>query len=152
MTALLRLIFIAGLAYGVYYFFADEIHEFLATEPQEEVIEQPVKVEKPTPVEKINLKLKATGSPTKGKAPLEVTFTLQASHPDSVKKTFIRADGNEKIYEGLPKQISYKFFKAGSHEVVVAIRGVDGSLAKDTVRIEVKEETFAEYKKRMLGE
>jgi hypothetical protein len=102
------------------------------------------------PVNKVfDIHVKATS--LSGVAPLTVGFILSASNPDMVGGTYSKIEGNEKIYDGIPLSIEHTFNRPGKYPVVFAFRSKEGKIVKDILEVEVREESFEDFKLRQIG-
>lgn len=125
-------------------------------EPEPEIKEAPVAVQAPEPEPKPKnlppLDITISASVTEGIAPLEVTFLLNSARPKMVETTYSNIADKEQLYEGIPIAIKHTFTKPGKHSAIFAFRTAEGKIVKDSVLIEVRQESFEDYKKRMLGQ
>lgn len=110
-------------------------------------IVQPAVVEKP--VVPLDIKIKA--SVTSGVAPLKVTFELDSSASEQVATTLSLIDEEQERFEGIPLGITKTFEKPGTYVAAFAFRSHEGKIVKDSIKIEVREESFEDYKQKMLG-
>ena len=138
-------------------FYLYSISSLYSTPKAEAKISKPAPVIAPAPVtastpktaDKLDIKIKA--SVTEGIAPLQVSFLLDSSAPEQVAATFSRVNDEEKIYEGIPIEITTTFDEPGKHAAIFAFRSHNGTIVKDSVTIDVREESFEDYKKRVIG-
>lgn len=123
------------------------------------VIAAPVPVDTATdePVQQVitpaprNMDIQVQASISAGVAPLEVSFILDSSAPELVEATYSKIGNKEKIHDGIPLQISHTFTTAGKHTAMFAFRSVDGEVVKQQLVIDVREESFEDFKQRVMG-
>lgn len=92
-----------------------------------------------------------TASTLQGTAPLRVSFLLDTNVPDQVKGVLTQIEGNRKAHVGLPASIEYVFSSGGSHAAIFALSLNDGTLVRQMLTIEVAEESFEQFKHRVIG-
>lgn len=115
-------------------------------EPQiEKQVETPKEPLKP-------LDITIVASVTEGIAPLDVTFLLNSARPEMVATTYSNIANKEQLYQGIPLAIKHTFTQPGKHSAVFAFRTAEGKIVKDSVLIDVRKESFEDYKKRILGQ
>jgi len=94
-------------------------------------------------------------SQTTGYAPLEVKFKILASDEDGkIIAYYINFAGKELLKKGSPdgKTFKYVFTQPGEYKILVAVKDDKGAITKQILTIKVKEESFEEYKKHLLGD
>lgn len=104
-----------------------------------------------TPEPKKPIDITISASVTEGIAPLDVTFLLNSARPEMVAATYSNIANKEQLHEGIPLAIKHTFTKPGKHSAVFAFRTAEGKVVKDSVLIDVRKESFEDYKKRTLG-
>ena len=105
----------------------------------------------PPPEPKKPIDITISASVTEGIAPLEVTFLLNSARPEMVAATYSNIANKEELHEGIPLAIRHTFTQPGKHSAVFAFRTAEGKVVKDSVLIDVRKESFEDYKKRTLG-
>ena len=94
-------------------------------------------------------------SKTSGYVPLKVDFKILASDEDGkVVFYYMNFAGKEIMKKGSPdgKTLSYTFTTPGEYNVLVAIKDNNGAITKKQITIKVREETFEDYKKSIIGD
>jgi len=126
------------------------------------VVEKPVIVEKKVVVEKkvyveSHKNIKPTvdifASKTTGYAPLNVKFKIIANDEDGkIVSYYINLAGKEAIGKGNPKKsFSYTFSHPGNYNIMIAVKDNKGAIATKKITIKVREESFEDYKKGLMG-
>jgi DNA-binding beta-propeller fold protein YncE len=95
-------------------------------------------------------------SQTEGYAPLKVYFKFLSNDEDGkVVAFYVNFLGKEFVGKGdLNKSFAYTFRRPGKYRIMVAVKDNKGAITEKKVLIDVKEkpeESFDEFKKRMLG-
>lgn len=136
---------------------APAVEETVAAEPapvvEPEPVIEPTPIVQPAVVEKpvVPLDIKIKASVTSGVAPLKVTFELDSSASEQVATTLSLIDEEQERFDGIPLGITKTFEKPGTYIAAFAFRSHEGKIVKDSIKIEVREESFEDYKQKMLG-
>jgi len=92
-------------------------------------------------------------SQTEGISPLKVNFKIIANDEDGkIVSYYINLAGKEAIGKGNPKKsFSYTFTHPGKYKIMVAVKDNKNAIATKKIIINVKEESFEDYKKGLMG-
>ena len=107
-------------------------------------------------IKKANQKpfLKFYVSTTNGFAPLKVDFKILCNDSDGkIVAYYMNFAGKEKIGKGNPngKSFSYTFRKPGEYNIMFAVKDNQNAITTSEVKIRVREESFEDYKKSLIG-
>ena len=133
-----------------------EISTKKITIPQTKIIVKEKIVEKKVyikPKQNIKPTVEIYASQTSGVAPLKVNFKIIANDEDGkIVSYYINLAGQEAMSKGNPtKPFSYTFNKPGNYQIMVAVKDNKNAIATKKVIIKVREESFEDYKKNLLG-
>ena len=98
--------------------------------------------------------LKFYASTTNGFAPLKVDFKILCNDSDGkIVAYYMNFAGKEKIGKGNPngKSFSYTFRKPGEYNIMFAVKDNQNAITTSEVKIKVREESFEDYKKSLMG-
>ncbi len=105
--------------------------------------------------QKTNIKptLEFFASTSSGYAPLTVKFKILANDEDGkIVSYYMNFAGKEILKKGNPtKTFSYTFDNAGNYNIMVAVKDNNGAITTKKLTIKVKEESFNDFKKNMMG-
>ena len=135
-----------------------EIKETTKTDVKKQEIATPKHINKieDNKISKENKKpfLKFYASTTEGYAPLKVDFKVLCNDEDGkIVSYYVNIAGKEKIGKGNPneKSFSYTFTKPGEYNIMFAIKDDKGAITTSEIKIKVREESFEDYKKSLMG-
>jgi len=117
---------------------------------KEKIVEKKVYVK---PKTNIKPSVQIYASQTSGIVPLKVNFKIIANDEDgTISSYYINLAGKETMAKGNPtKSFSHTFNNPGKFKIMVAVKDNQGAVATKQITIKVREETFEDYKKRMMG-
>jgi len=98
--------------------------------------------------------LKFYASTTNGFAPLKVDFKILCNDSDGkIIAYYMNFAGKEKIGKGNPdgKSFSYTFRKPGEYNIMFAVKDNKNAITTSEIKIKVREESFEDYKKSLMG-
>jgi len=107
-------------------------------------------------VKKVNKKpfLKFYASNTNGVAPLKVDFKILCNDSDGkIIAYYMNFAGKEEIGKGDPngKSFSYTFRIPGEYNIMFAVKDNQNAISTSEIKIRVREESFEDYKKSLIG-
>ena len=124
--------------------------------PEVKIVEKKVVIEKKVYVDShknIKPTVEIFASQTTGYAPLKVTFKIIANDEDGkISSYYINFAGKEAMAKGNPtKSFNYTFENPGNYNIMVAVKDNKGAIATKKITIKVKEESFNDFKKGLIG-
>jgi len=130
---------------------ADEI-----VKPKEEIAVSNKIANNNVVVKKENKKpfLKFYTSTANGFVPLKVNFKILCNDSDGkIVSYYMNFAGKEKIGKGDPngKSFSYTFKRPGEYNIMFAVKDNQNAITTSEVKIKVREESFEDYKKSLMG-
>jgi len=107
-------------------------------------------------IKKANKKpfLKFYASTTNGFVPLKVNFKILCNDSDGkIVAYYMNFAGKERIGKGDPdgKSFSYTFREPGEYNIMFAVKDNKNAITSSEIKIKVREESFEDYKKSLIG-